>query len=373
MAFCRQCGANFLDEHLNRDHLCADCAKALSAERRLSQKKERNRKKTCLRCGAHGLFLYIDPEGYCENCRPKVDAERKAQRRSERLAQNYQSCQNGTARPGVQRIYSAFRAKYPDALIAGIETKNGGNCLIVHLDGGDKYNVVFNALTNDVDVLKIGDSSVNDQTTVDDHRYVSSPEKNKKGGCLSILFKTICWVAGLYFALIFFIAFFSVILNNDYTGKTASTPAPTSTAPADDVVAWVSYYAELGVADNVSFRTVEETTSAGQKILVVKFFLSPMSKEKYYRVAAAQTIIQVGESIRNGNYHKGYDSVNFLFYGGFIDQYGNRKESLGIRAWYTTEELSLLNFDYFESSVYHDPDAIIKASDDYIIHPAYQK
>lgn len=150
------------------------------------------------------------------------------------------------------------------------------------------------------------------------------------------------------------------------------TAAPTPTAQPDDAVSWVSYYADKGKASNVDFRSVEETTSAGENILVIKFYLNPMSRDKDYRVAAARTIINVGQSIRAKNFHKRYDSINFLFYGGFIDKYGNKTESLGIRAWYEDYEFDLLNFDYFKGILSSDPDAIIKAADDYIIHPAYQ-
>lgn len=151
------------------------------------------------------------------------------------------------------------------------------------------------------------------------------------------------------------------------------TAAPTATARPGDTIAWVSYHAGKGCADDVSFRSAYENSSDGESILVIKFIMSPMSSGKSYRRAAAQTIIDVGYAIRKSGYHKKYDSVNFLFYGGFIDKYGNREENLGIRAWYTSEEIGLLNFEYFEDSVYSNPDAIIKAADDYIIHPAYQK
>lgn len=151
------------------------------------------------------------------------------------------------------------------------------------------------------------------------------------------------------------------------------TAAPTATARPGDTISWVSYHAGKGCADDVSFRSAYENSSDGESILVIKFFMSPMSSGKSYRRSAAQTIIDVGYAIRKRGYHKKYDSVNFLFYGGFIDKYGNKEENLGIRAWYTSEEIGLLNFEYFEDSVHSNPDAIIKAADDYIIHPAYQK
>ena len=150
------------------------------------------------------------------------------------------------------------------------------------------------------------------------------------------------------------------------------TPAPTPTALPDDTLSWVSFYADAGKGDDVDFRSAEEAIIDGENILVIKFYLNPMYKEKYYRVAAARAIINVGQSIRSNNLHRDYDSINFLFYGGFIDKYGNKTESLGIRAWYEDYEFDLLNFDYFNGILFSDPDAIIKAADDYIIHTAYR-
>ena len=287
--------------------------------------------------------------------------EEAKKRLADRLASNYLACQNGTARPSVLRVYEAFVKKYPEAQITGIGVPpDDERKLSVCLDGDIVYIATYNPLTNSVDVVEKGAVSKTSDSITSDY-----PKKNNSG-CL-----TACLIfMAILLAIIYVFNFHSDTSNNSSAPKV--TAMPTATAPSDDVVAWVSYYAKLGVADDVSFRSVEETTSTGEKILVIKFFLSPMSTEKHYRVAAAQTIIWVGEPIRSRGYHNDYDSVNFLFYGGFIDQYGNRKESLGIRAWYTREELSLLNFDYFDSSVYSNPDAIIKAADDYIIHPAYQ-
>lgn len=191
------------------------------------------------------------------------------------------------------------------------------------------------------------------------------------------------FIAHVIIALLSFVLIFMIVTTGPQlldrvrelapTSTPRVTAAPTATARPGDTIAWVSYHAGNGCADDVSFRAAYENSSDGESILVIKFFMSPMSSGKSYRRSAAQTIIDVGYAIRKRGYHKKYDSVNFLFYGGFIDKYGNREENLGIRAWYTSEEIGLLNFEYFEDSVYSNPDAIIKAADDYIIHPAYQK
>lgn len=151
MPQCKRCGMMFMSHELDRNELCENCARQARASN-----ARKSKPKACARCGNHGLFLYIEPDGFCENCRPFVEAERRERQRRERASQNYQLCQNGTARHDVQRIYDAFRAKYPNALIVGIEPKDEDRRMIVHLEGGDLYNAVFNALTNDVDVTKVG-------------------------------------------------------------------------------------------------------------------------------------------------------------------------------------------------------------------------
>lgn len=150
MPVCKNCGEVKYAFELDQNELCERCSgQARAANARKSKPK------VCARCGDHGLFLYIEPDGICENCRPFVEAERREKQRREHASQNYQLCQNGTARHDVQRIYDAFRANYPNALVVGIEPKDEDRRMIVHLEGGDRYNAVFNALTNDVDVTKV--------------------------------------------------------------------------------------------------------------------------------------------------------------------------------------------------------------------------
>ena len=112
--------------------------------------------KKCIRCGDHGFGLYIFPDGTCENCRRAIEKEKNEKRNEEIRANNYHACLNGTARPGVMRIYRAFVSKYPDALITGIGVLGDDKKLLVYLDGEPAYYVTFNPLTNSVDLVKYG-------------------------------------------------------------------------------------------------------------------------------------------------------------------------------------------------------------------------
>lgn len=181
----------------------------------------------------------------------------------------------------------------------------------------------------------------------------------------------------IIFVLVVFLCFQLInlagIIGDRVNAATAKpTAIPTATAPVNDILSWVNYYADMEKGKDVVFRSAYETTSAGESILVIEYYLNPMSDGDDYRRQAARTIIDVGSKIHARKYHKMYDVINFLFYGGFIDKYGNKTDLLGIRAWYENEDFEKLNFSYFDGRIYSDPDAIIRAADEYTIHRAYQ-
>lgn len=358
MPQCKKCGMIFMNYELDRFGHCENCA---DKRKRTSVVVSRSSSKVCARCGDHGLFLYIGPEGYCENCRPKVDAERKAQRRAERLAQYYQSCQNGTARPGAQRIYNAFRAKYPDALITGIEAKDNDTRMVVHLEGGVKYNVVFNALTNDVDVTKIDEPSGN---------QISSPPpvEPKRSGCVAVFLKAVLKVVGIYFAIAILIA----LLTGD-SSKSSSTPkvtaAPTATAPVSDVVTWIKYYAESSLPDDTKLDSVEYLPQT--KRLYVICEMDSMWNGKAYLRASAKFINNFCNRICTYSGLNDDVTVIVIVNGPFIDKEGNDMISVGVRAEYSFEKIKRLNYEYFDNALYSHPERIIEAADEYKISPAY--
>lgn len=106
---------------------------------------------TCIKCGAHGRGVFVYKSGLCVKC----DAEKEARENAEFYAENYHVCKAGKAKPAVQRIYDAFVRQYPDALITGIGVQNGGERLLVYLDGTPSYTVTFDPLTNGVTLVKV--------------------------------------------------------------------------------------------------------------------------------------------------------------------------------------------------------------------------
>lgn len=363
MPECQNCGMVFMSHELDRNELCENCARQARAA-------NSHKPKSCVRCGDHGLFLYLDPEGYCENCRPAVDAERKAQRHAERLAQYYQSCQNGTARPDVQRIYNAFRAKYPDALITGIEAKDEGKRVIVHLEGGDKYSVVFNALTNDVDVSKVDKPFVEQRPISEDNFHVVAPEEKKKGGCLSTILKAICWVVGIYFACAFLVTLSSE-LSSKPSSKPKVTAAPTATAPISDVASWVKHYAKSSLPDDTKLDSVEYLPQS--KRLYVICEMDSMWNGKAYLKASAEFVSNFCSRIRTYSGLNDDVTVIVIVNGPFIDKEGNDMIAVGVRAEYSFEKIQRLNYEYFDNALYSHPEWIIEAADEYKISPAYLK
>lgn len=306
----------------------------------------------CIMCKSRYKSSQLDMNNVCRACNSEMQMKAERQRKV-----NLSVLKEGRAKPAAQRVFDAFVKDYPDAFLTGIGVYDEGEKLRIYLDGMPKYDATLDLLTGKVKLVPYIAPDITPSTP--------SPEKNHSG-CL----KSFLIALAVLFAMIY-------VFNNqtdpsDKSSAPKATASPTSTAPADDILSWVSYYADTGKGDDVVFRSAKENTSAGEKILVIEFYLNPMSKNKYYRLAAAQTILNVGSSIRSKKLHKNYDSINFLFYGGFVDKYGNKTESLGIRAWYEDYEFEKLNFDFFKSTLYSDPDAIIKAADEYIIHRLYQ-
>lgn len=157
------------------------------------------------------------------------------------------------------------------------------------------------------------------------------------------------------------------------TAAQTSTPtvtvAPTATAPSDHHIAWAEYYALEYMPDDMTLDIVETSTSNGEVYLTIACNMDTMWDGKAYVKSAAELIIGVIPGIRD---KVGFDHVTFLFYGPFVDKYGNSVQQLGIRAMYTLDTLSKINVSYFNSYRYSKPEAIIQAADTHMIHRAYQ-
>lgn len=110
----------------------------------------------CRDCGRSRWARQLDGMGRCDDCSAKARKKRQAARNMEIRRKNYTACRNGTAAPEYQRIYDAFIAEYPDALIDNISVHPGENRIVVYLQGDVAYDVTFNPLLNTVDVVKQG-------------------------------------------------------------------------------------------------------------------------------------------------------------------------------------------------------------------------
>lgn len=149
----------------------------------------------------------------------------------------------------------------------------------------------------------------------------------------------------------------------------APTSSPTATAPSNHHIAWSEYYVLKNMPDDVTLDVVETSTSMGEVYLTIACNMDTMWDGEAYVKAAAELITGVIPGIRD---KVGFDHVTFLFYGPFVDKYGNSVDQLGIRAMYSRDTLSKINVDYFRSRRYSDPEAVIQVADTYFIHRAYQ-
>lgn len=366
MGKCRGCYFQYPDHTLSRDGYCEQCekqrAKSLRAESR------QNGRKSCSRCGDHGLFLYIDSDGLCDNCRPKVEAERREKRRLEALRSNYEMLKEGKAEPDLQRTYDAFHRKYPNALVTGVQVTGDSARINVYLAGGYVYKVTFNPLTNEADVSKSGGSSSDQRPISEANFYDVAPQEKKKGGCLSAVFKGVCWVVGIYFAF----AILMVLLSVD-SSKSSSTPkvtaAPTATAPVSDVVAWIKYYAKSSLPDDTKLDSVEYLPQTKRLYIICE--MDSMWNGKAYLRASAEFISNFCNKIRSYSGLSDDVTVIAIVNGPFIDKEGNDMIAVGVRAEYSFEKIKRLNYGYFDNALYSHPEWIIEAADEYKISPAY--
>lgn len=107
----------------------------------------------CERCNARVPVQELDAFGFCDRCAHQ--ASRNAATRSNNLT----TCQGGTAKPNVQRIYDAFVAKYPDALLTGISVQDDGERLLLYLDNKPMYYAAIDPLTNAISLSSYAEAA----------------------------------------------------------------------------------------------------------------------------------------------------------------------------------------------------------------------
>ena len=159
-------------------------------------------------------------------------------------------------------------------------------------------------------------------------------------------------------------------VSNSRRATSAPTASPTVAAPIDDPTAWARYAAEKNLIKKMSLEDVALSTLGGNTYLSIACNMDVMRDGDTYIIEAAKFIACVIPIIRD---IQGFDHVTFLFYGPFIDKYGNEVHELGMRAMYSRKTLNKVNAEYFEDYAVVEPRGIFKAADTYMIHRAYDK
>lgn len=153
------------------------------------------------------------------------------------------------------------------------------------------------------------------------------------------------------------------------TATPTSRPTATPAAPMDDPIAWGQYAADKNMSSKLSLADVALSSMSGEIYLSIACNMSTMYSNKAYIVEAAEFISGVIPLIRDV---QGFDHVTFLFYGTFVDKYGNTTQQLGMRAMYSRQTLQLVNAEYFADYAAANPYGIFNAADTSLIHPTYK-
>lgn len=153
------------------------------------------------------------------------------------------------------------------------------------------------------------------------------------------------------------------------TATPTARPTATPAAPMDDPIAWGQYAADKNMSSKLSLADVALSSMSGEIYLSIACNMSTMYSNKAYIVEAAEFIAGVIPLIRDV---QGFDHVTFLFYGTFVDKYGNTTQQLGMRAMYSRQTLQLVNAEYFADYAAANPYGIFNAADTSLIHPTYK-
>lgn len=201
---------------------------------------------------------------------------------------------------------------------------------------------------------------------------MSESGQKPRGGCFTAVLKAfgivvLAWIAILLIAQ----------QQSEYEQRTsspsASTPSvtamPTSTPAPDDCIAWATYYANGHMPKDMALTEVQISTLGGDNYLSIACDMDVMWDSDDYIRTAAEFICDMIPLLRD---KQGFDHITFLFYGPFIDKYGNDVQSLGLRAMYSRATLQKINTKYFDDHLYSDPEGIFEAADTHMIHTLYK-
>lgn len=196
---------------------------------------------------------------------------------------------------------------------------------------------------------------------------MSEPRAKKSSGCLSFIMTVL-------FLFLCFVVFANSSSNDMEPAEkpkltSVATAVPTSTPALDDCVAWATHYATRHMPKDMTLNSVDISTSQGETYLAIVCDMKQMWDGDDYITAAAELICDVLPLLRDKH---GFDHVSFIFYGPFIDRYGNTVHQLGMRALYSRETMQKVNTEYFGKYTRALPDGVFKAADTHMIHPSYK-
>lgn len=163
----------------------------------------------CDRCGKHVRYVtdYNLKYGMCDKCTDIKDKE--ISHANQVRYRNYQTLLSREGRPGNQKIFDAFVAQYPNAMITGVGIVERERKLLFHLDGKPAYYATLNPLTGAADIVSYQavQAQKEEETRAESDAIAAenaARSRSKNAGC-SIFLAVLGAIYGLFCMVIHFI------------------------------------------------------------------------------------------------------------------------------------------------------------------------
>ncbi len=197
---------------------------------------------------------------------------------------------------------------------------------------------------------------------------MSEPRAKKSSGCLSFI------MTALFLFLCFVVIANSSSNDTEPTEKpklmSGATAAPTSTAPAEDPLAWAKHYASQHASRDIAIKDVRLINSQtnGRDMCFILDVRCNHTDTALQFACLNEVMINLCQAMSTNDH---IDCVSFTVYDQFMDQYGNTKDIVSVTASYKLPTLRIVNYDYHMSFRYSTPTAFISCADAHFIHPGY--
>lgn len=148
------------------------------------------------------------------------------------------------------------------------------------------------------------------------------------------------------------------------------TAVPTSTAPAEDPLAWAKHYASQHASRDIAIKDVRLINSQtnGRDMCFILDVRCNHTDTALQFACLNEVMINLCQAMSTNDH---IDCVSFTVYDQFRDQYGNTKDLVAVTASYKIPTLRIINYDYHMSFKYSTPTAFISCADAHFIHPGY--